>query len=151
MLNPTIVEVCKDTIDWKAEATTDIHIDSYSTTNDLHEQTHAWIHILKTHRFPSFPSSKKQKINKTTHQVYKLFQISVSAQWYLSCLYQCFTQKLVDTLEVTATVDRSAIHSANSQLGLNHSLWESNSPFPHSFYCVHTHFDCFLLSLFLQN
>lgn len=46
---------------------------------------------------------------------------------------------------------RSAIYSANPQLGLNHSLWESNSPFHRSLYCVHTHFDCFLLSLFLQN
>lgn len=60
-------------------------------------------------------------------------------------------KKLVNALEVRATVDSSAIYSANPQLGLNHSLWESNSPFRRSLYCVHTHFDCFLLSLFLQN
>lgn len=49
------------------------------------------------------------------------------------------------------TVDRRVIYSANPRLGLNHSLWETNSPFRHSLYCLHTHFDCFLLSLFLQN
>lgn len=36
------------------------------------------------------------------------------------------------------TVKRSVIYSASPQLGLNHSLWESNRPFHCSLDCVHT-------------
>lgn len=61
------------------------------------------------------------------------------------------SKELVNAPEVVAAADWSTIYSANLQLGLNHSLWGSNSPLRCSLYRVHTHFDCFLLSLFLQN
>lgn len=61
------------------------------------------------------------------------------------------SKELVNAPEVVPTADWSTIYSANLQLGLNHSLWGSNSPLHRSLYCVHTRFDCFLLSLFLQN